>query len=114
VRDSWTALDWKAYFDERAGIREYEGGFDRPTAERLALDDTIAHWMSVHLPPPTAPGECASCTSSLENDLLPVLAEAGHTWVHLCCWTAWESARKREAAAYLSRMGLLPPKCEEQ
>lgn len=34
--------DWFAHFEERAAIREYEGGFDRAEAERLALDDTVA------------------------------------------------------------------------
>src|SRR5919107_3271291 len=34
--------DWQAYFDERAAIREYDGGFPRPEAERLALKDTVA------------------------------------------------------------------------
>jgi hypothetical protein len=32
--------DWLDYFEERAAIREFEGGFARPEAERLALDDT--------------------------------------------------------------------------
>ena len=35
-------VDWFAHFEERAAIREYEGGFDRGEAERLALDETIA------------------------------------------------------------------------
>ena len=34
--------DLEAYFDERAGIREFEGGFPRTEAERLAVGDTIA------------------------------------------------------------------------
>lgn len=36
------AEDWFAHFEERAAIREFEGGFDRAEAERLALDETIA------------------------------------------------------------------------
>ena len=34
--------DWQAHFDERAGIREFDGGFPRAEAERLAREDTIA------------------------------------------------------------------------
>lgn len=34
--------NWFAHFEERAAIREYEGGFDRAEAERLALEETIA------------------------------------------------------------------------
>jgi hypothetical protein len=33
--------DWDAYFDERAGVREFEGGLPRYEAERLATDDTV-------------------------------------------------------------------------
>ncbi len=34
--------DWQAYFDERAGIREFDGEMPRDEAEALALQDTIA------------------------------------------------------------------------
>ena len=34
--------DWIAHFEERAAIREYEGGLARAEAERLALEETIA------------------------------------------------------------------------
>jgi hypothetical protein len=34
--------DWQAYFDERAGIREFDGGLSRLQAERLALPETAA------------------------------------------------------------------------
>src|SRR5215204_2319304 len=33
--------DWLDHFEERAAIREFEGGFDRPEAERLAWTETI-------------------------------------------------------------------------
>ena len=31
----------REYFEERAGIREFDGGFRRETAERLALNDVL-------------------------------------------------------------------------
>jgi hypothetical protein len=34
--------DWQAHFDERAAIREFEGGFPREEAERLAIQDVTA------------------------------------------------------------------------
>jgi hypothetical protein len=34
--------DWHAMFDERAAIREYDGGLCREDAEVLARQDTIA------------------------------------------------------------------------
>lgn len=36
------STDWFAHFEERAAIREFEGGYDRAEAERLALDETVA------------------------------------------------------------------------
>jgi hypothetical protein len=41
---------WFAHFEERAAIREFEGGFDRAEAEKLALEETIA---ALGLQPPT-------------------------------------------------------------
>ncbi|MGU3284965.1 hypothetical protein [Methylobacterium mesophilicum] len=33
--------DWFAHLEERAAIREFEGGFSRAEAEHLALEETI-------------------------------------------------------------------------
>lgn len=37
-------VNWLSYYEERAAIREYDGGFDRSEAERLALEDTAAEY----------------------------------------------------------------------
>jgi hypothetical protein len=45
--DSFTEIlneDQLEFFNERAAIREYEGGLDTITAEYLAMDDTIKHY----------------------------------------------------------------------
>jgi hypothetical protein len=34
--------DWQAHFDERAGIREFDGGLPRHEAERLAREEVTA------------------------------------------------------------------------
>jgi hypothetical protein len=36
------AEDWQAAYDERAGVREFDGGLPRAEAERLAYADTVA------------------------------------------------------------------------
>jgi hypothetical protein len=41
-RSNFTNEDWQASFDERAGIREFDGEMRRDEAEALALQDTIA------------------------------------------------------------------------
>lgn len=46
----WSLGDWSAYRDERAAIREHDGGADRLDAERWAYLDCVAMWMSRHPP----------------------------------------------------------------
>ncbi len=43
----WDAADWHAYFQERAAIREYDGGLARIEAERLAFEDIVTKLHSV-------------------------------------------------------------------
>src|SRR5215831_986574 len=40
-RDGWSAEDWQAYFDERAGIAEFDGGLPRPDAVSPAVVATM-------------------------------------------------------------------------
>ena len=35
----WSEEDWQAWFDERAGILEYDGGLGREQAEALATEE---------------------------------------------------------------------------
>jgi hypothetical protein len=35
----WDEEDWRAAFEERAGILEYDGGYSRHEAERLAQEE---------------------------------------------------------------------------
>src|SRR4029450_3715607 len=44
----WTVEDWEAFFDEREGIREHDGGLPREQAEALAFDDSIVEWLLRH------------------------------------------------------------------
>jgi hypothetical protein len=37
AEDGWSAEDWQAFFDERAGIAEFDGGLSRPQAEAHAF-----------------------------------------------------------------------------
>src|SRR5215207_7385803 len=107
-RDSWSPADWRAYFEERAAIREYEGGLARDQAERFAFEDTVSHWLSAHPAPATPPDQCVHCrhTQRTNDVLLPMLADGGHTWIHKGCWSEWYSARRREAVASLRAAGV--------
>ena len=41
----WAAEDWRAHFDERAAIAEFDGGLSRPEAEALAFEHCVAEWL---------------------------------------------------------------------
>lgn len=45
-RYSWSAEDWRAFFDERAGIAEFDGGLSRRKAEDQAFDCCVTEWRS--------------------------------------------------------------------
>jgi hypothetical protein len=42
----WSAEDWQAFFDERAGIVEFDGGLPRAEAEVQALDCCVVQWLN--------------------------------------------------------------------
>jgi hypothetical protein len=107
----WAVEDWEAFFDERAGIREHDGGLPREQAEALAFDDSVVEWLLRH-PVQSKPGFCLGCGRGDEHAgiVVPFGTEAsGHVWLHSDCWPAWHAARKAEAAAALSVMGIGSP-----
>jgi hypothetical protein len=61
--NSWSALDWQVFFDERAGIAEFDGGLPRPQAEAHALTCCVAEWLNHH-PVGSAPGRRAQDEAS--------------------------------------------------
>jgi hypothetical protein len=44
----WSALDWQFFFDERAGIAEFDGGLPRLQAEAHAFACCVAEWLNHH------------------------------------------------------------------
>ena len=58
--DEWSAEDWQAFFDERAGIAEHHGGLSRQEAEALASEHCVVEWLMRH-PVRSRPGFCLGC-----------------------------------------------------
>jgi hypothetical protein len=106
--DTWTAEDWQAFFDERAGIGEHDGGLSRAEAEAQAFECCIIEWLNRH-PEPSYPGRCAWC-GRLEPDdcaLAPYgIENHGPTWLHDECWQPWHQDRRRRAAVALMKLGM--------
>jgi hypothetical protein len=105
--DGWSGEDWRALFDERAGVAEFDGGLPRVSAETRAFAYCVAEWLNRN-PVRSLPGRCLGCGGNerARDKLLPFGTEqAGHAWLHSRCWEEWRAKRKSEAIAALSTFG---------
>jgi len=110
-RHGWSAEDWQAYFDARAGIAEFDGGLPRPVAEARAFACCVVEWLNRNFER-SPPGCCVACGGGDygHDALLPHGIEpTGHVWLHSRCWPAWHAGRRAEAVAALNAMGITPP-----
>ncbi|PAP91795.1 hypothetical protein [Mesorhizobium wenxiniae] len=106
--DGWSGEDWRALFDERAAIAEFDGGLPRASAEARALACCVAEWLNCN-PVRSPSGRCLGCGGGghAHDKLLPFGTEQTcHAWLHSRCWTAWDASRKAEAVAALSSFGI--------
>ena len=46
AEDGWSAEDWQVFFDERAGIVEFDGGLPRAEAEARAFEACVLEWLN--------------------------------------------------------------------
>ena len=110
-QNGWASDDWLAYFDERAGVAEFDGGMSRPEAEAHAFACCVVEWLSRH-PARSSAGRCLGCgQAELAHDpLLPFGADCGdQAWLHSRCWQAWCLRREAESVAALAVMGIMAP-----
>jgi hypothetical protein len=106
--DGWSPEDWQVFFDERAGIAEFDGGSPRAKAEAHAFARCVTEWLNRN-PTPSAPGRCLGCGGGERpcDPLLPFGADTrGHSWLHRACWPVWYRAREAEVVAALTSMGI--------
>jgi len=110
MNDGWAAEDWQAFYDERAGIFEFDGRMPRPAAEAQAFEACVVEWPNRN-PAPSPAGRCAWC-GGCETDsaaVIPFGIEPGtHAWLHSECWRPWQEARRAQAVEAL-RLVLRPP-----
>lgn len=109
-QSGWTGEDWRAFFDERADLAEFENCLPRDEAELRAFEGCVTEWLNRN-PVRSLPGQCAACGGpNHEHDvLLPYGVEpAGLTWLHLRCWSAWHRDRKVQAAVALAMILNMP------
>lgn len=110
MNDGWSAEDWQAFYDERAGIFEFDGRMARPAAEAQAFKACVVEWLNRN-PAPSPAGRCAWC-GGCETDsaaVIPFGIEPGtHSWLHSECWRPWQEARRAQAVEAL-RLVFRPP-----
>ncbi len=107
---TWDAEDWQAFFHERAGIAEHDGGLSRTDAERQAFECCVVEWLWRHPPTASGPERCAHCGEPIGEPGrggLPFLTgDGGHVWLHSGCHGDWSAQRRAEAVAALERLGI--------
>jgi hypothetical protein len=109
--DGWSVEDWQVFFDERAGIVEFDGGLPRAEAEVRALACCVVEWLNRN-PERSPAGRCLGCGDReyAHDPLLPYGVEpTGHVWLHPRCWTGWCEARKAKAVSALAAKGISAP-----
>jgi hypothetical protein len=108
--DELSAEDWQVFFDERAGIAEFDGGLSRGYAEVGAFECCVADWLRRN-PARSLSERCATCGSVHEHKslLLYGVETTGNPWLHSRCWPAWDAGRKAEAVAALEAIGIAVP-----
>jgi len=84
---SWSHEDWNVYFNECAGILEYDHHLSRPEAEYRAYGMTLVKWMDAHRLPSERLDVCEHCHGDGESAaIVPCLsALGGHYSVHNKC-----------------------------
>jgi hypothetical protein len=110
-RDGWSAEDYRAYFEERARIAEFDGGLPRAKAETVAYAWAV-HRLLAHRFAPSPASCCVHCGGAdcPLNPLLPHgMKSTGHIWTHSSCGPAWHAGRQAEAFAALKALGIAPP-----
>jgi hypothetical protein len=103
----WGAADYRALFDERAAIAEFDGGSTRLEAEARALQFVIVEWLNRH-PASSPAGQCAWCgrAEASGSAIVPFGTGDHHSWLHAQCWPAWHRRRQADAHAELRAFGL--------
>lgn len=107
--DGWSAEDWREYYEERAGVAEFNGGLSREQAEKRAYDCCVGKWLHLN-PVRSAPSRCHHCGKP-GGLLFPYLTgdklrDPWHTWLHQECSSDWHNARKMKAVSVLFEMGI--------
>lgn len=106
--EDWPADEWRAFYDERAAIAEFDGALSWREADALAHACCVTEWLNRHLVR-SSHDRCLWCgqAEGSQGPLVPFGTDTvGHAWLHHRCWEDWHARRKIEATAALAAMGI--------
>jgi hypothetical protein len=112
---SWDAADWRAEYDERAAIYEFDGHQTRAEAERMAWNAVASRWYR-ECGERTPPNLCAGCgepISGVAHVLLLPHDERAHSDEGYACIVAYGRRWKSAAADALSSFGIPAPEMDD-
>ena len=105
-RDGWSAEDWQVFFDERAGIAEFDGYYPRIDAEIIAFEDCVDRWLALNPPTSRSPESCLLCgkaASVKDSDMVHIVDSSNRSArVHATCAPRWKVLRRVEARTRLT------------
>ena len=108
----WDATDWHAFYDERAGIAEFDGGLSRPEAEARAWECSVAHWINMTPPVIDSADHCPVCgrpVGTIQTGAIPTARPGGgYVWLHRGCHAQFMIRRRVDARRALVGVGLKP------
>jgi hypothetical protein len=93
---------WRDAFGKRAAVQQNEKGLSRTEAEAAALLDMATRWRNENPLPASDRSACCHCGGPGPDT--PVLADAGHAWLHQTCWAPMNEKRQREALDAVTRI----------
>jgi len=103
----WDAADWHAFYHERAGIAEHDGGLSRIDADHMTYEHCVVRWMNENPIGHKSPGICPQCSQATGSNPIAVLNPGGgHLWLHDKCHSPCLARRRQEAAKALVGMGI--------
>jgi hypothetical protein len=111
----WNQSEWQTFYELRYQAALTRGGATREQAADSAFECCIAEWLDQN-PAPSKGGICAYCAEG-DRPGAPVvphgIAPEEYTWLHSQCWQAWSRHRKAEAAAAVTKAGILAAKAPD-
>jgi hypothetical protein len=98
------AQRWRDAYEEKAAIREHDGGLSRDEAEAAALLDMAARWRSENPLPASDRAACCHCDKPAPCTSILAGAQGEHAWLHRECWAPMNERRQREALDAVTRL----------